>query len=665
MQPDKHKLDLFDEFTLDLARGCLSRGGQMVHLRPLTYEVLKYLVENRGQLLSKDKLIAEVWQGRAVTDGALGKCIEELREALGTESRQYLRNVRGRGYILDLQPENVETHLVQTEQVEVVSVIVSEECDGITDSDERAQLNRFGLNLTNLTKQFADERTPERKLIATTAVKWKYKKQIVLACLGLLLVGAAVFAYFKYRTSPTKTINSIAVLPFENATGDSDKEYLSDGIGDSIIYNLSRLPALRVMSRNSVFRYKGRQVDLRTTAAELGVQAVLTGQLVQRGDELSIRVELVNASDNTQIWGEQYNRKLADIVSLESEIARDITRKLQARLSSAEERLLTRTSTRSAEAYELFLKGRYYSSKVTLEEIRKGIGFYQSAIDADPTYALAYAGLAEAYRSLAIAGWGVPSRDAYPQAKAAAMRAVEIDQNLPEARIALGWIAFSYDWDWNEAENEFKKVIAANPNNADAHRGYAHLCSILGRYDEAVAEGKRARELDPLALLTNALEGQFLFYAGRNDEAQARFEKTLELEPNFWIAHNGLGRVYINQGRYEEAIRELRKAISITSVNTEPITQLGYALAKSGRPEEARETLANLASLSPRLYVPAYSFAIIHQGLGEKEEALKYLEKSLAEREVQITFLKIDHRWDDMRSDARFLSLIERIGFTS
>jgi tetratricopeptide (TPR) repeat protein len=244
------------------------------------------------------------------------------------------------------------------------------------------------------------------------------------------------------------------------------------------------------------------------------------------------------------------------------------------------------------------------------------------------------------------------------------MKALEIDPNLPEARIALGWIAFSFDWDWNAAETEFKKAIELAPNNSEAHRGYAHLFSILGRSDEAIAEIRRARELDPLSLLTNALEGQFLFYAGRIDEARTRFHKTLEIDPDFWIAHIGLGRVYIFEGKYEEAIRELRKALSTAGrSSTEPITQLGYALARSGRQKEARQTLQELNSLSAKLYVPAYSFAMIHNGLGEKEEALRYLEKSLEEREVQITFIKIDRRWDDLGSEPRFVSLMHRVGF--
>ena len=664
MQPSE-RLNLFDGFVLDTARGCLVRSNQPVHLRPLAYEVLKYLVENRGRLISKDKLINDVWRGRAVTDGALGKCIEEIREALGPDSRQYLRNVRGRGYIFELPEEaqNFEITSLQAEQIDVLSVVVADESESLADT----QVNGDLLNVprashdVTLRRRFDDAALAQIDVPATLR-KSSYPRAVFLI-VALLVVAAAAFGYFRYVKSRTQPITSIAVLPFVNATGDANKEYLSDGIGESIINRLSQLPSLRVMSRSSVYRYKGRDIDVQTTGAELGVQAVLTGRVVQQGDELSIHVELVNAADDTQIWGEQYNRKFTDVVSLQTDIARDVSRKLHAKLSPAEAERLETKQTANPVAYELYLKGRYYHFKYTRPEIIKGIGFLQQSIDTDPTYALAYAGLAEAYRSLAIAGWGVPSYEAYPQAKAAARQALDIDPNLAEARIALGWIAFSYDWDWAAAESEFKRAIELSPNSSEAHRGYAHLFSILQRHDEALAEIKRARELDPLSLLTNSLEGQFLLYSGRYDEATVRFQKVLEMDPTFWIARNGIARVYIARGRYDEAISELRKITTTAVTSNEPLTQLGFALAKSGKQNEAREIIEQLRSISKEFYVPAYSFAMIHNGLGENEEALKYLEKSVDEREVQITFVKIDKRWDDLRSDPRFQRLLQRVGF--
>jgi TolB-like protein/Tfp pilus assembly protein PilF len=492
--------------------------------------------------------------------------------------------------------------------------------------------------------------------------EFKRHKRASLIILMTILSALAIGSYFYYSKTTNRTINSIAVLPLVNSSGDPDVEYLSDGISESLINSLSRLSALRVMARSTVFRYKGREADPQKVGQELGVDAVLTGRVVQRGDTLVVQADLVNVADGTQFWGEQYNRKLADLLSLQREIARDVSQKLRAQLAKTDELKLAKDYTANVEAYQLYLKGRYHFFKSTKLEIRKSITFYQQAIDADPTYALAYAGMADAYRTLPFAGY-VRSKEAFPQAKAAASQALELNENLPEGHIILGWIGFCFDWDWSAAERELKKAIELSPNNADAHRAYAHLLSSLGRHDEGIMEIKRARELDPLTLITNALEGQFLFYAGRHDEAISRLKETLEIDPNYWIAHNNLGRVYIYQGRYEEAIAELYRAKELSGGSTEPVTQLGYALAKSGKREQAQATLEELRLLAAENYVPEYSFAMIYNGLGQKEEALSRLEKSFQEREVNITFIKIDTRWDELRSEPRFQDLLRGVGF--
>jgi len=671
---NNEKVTLFKGFTLDLARGCVLQADRPVHLRPQSYEVLKYLVENKGRLISKDKLIEEVWQGRAVTDGSLGKCIEEVREALGPDSRQHVRNVRGRGYIFDPKVhESDEMLVLRSEEIDVISVGIEDDEDGSVISVVDNGLQQ-SLNAANLAKPFAAGPSTEliregrrEQLVARSAerkqpVTVNRFKHIALIVLPSLIIAAAIIGYFKYAAPRSAIINSIAVMPFTNASGDPNMEYLSDGIGDSISNSLSQLTGLRVMSRNSVYRFKGRETEVGTLSRELNVEAVLTGRLALSGNDLLISIELINGADNRLIWGQRYNRKLTDLGALQNEIARDVSGELRKQLLPADERKLAKNHT-NTEAYELYLKGRYHYFKLTLPEIRQGISFYQQAIAADPAYALPYAGLAEAYRTLAIAGWGEASKDVFPQAKAAATRALEIDPDLAEAHVALGWIRFSFDWDWDAAENEFRKAIELSPNSSDAHRGYAHLFSILGRGDEAIAEGRRARELDPLSLITNALEGQFLFYAGHDEEAIVRLQKSLEIEPKFWIAHNVLGRVYTEQGRYEEAIGEFRKAIEFAGGANEPIAQLGYALAKSGRREAAQETLEELKISATKNYVPAYNFAVICNGLGDKEQALKYLEKSFQDREVQITFIKIDTRWNDLHDDLHFQTLVRRVGF--
>jgi eukaryotic-like serine/threonine-protein kinase len=489
----------------------------------------------------------------------------------------------------------------------------------------------------------------------------KRHRRAALLTLLVFLTAATAGAYLYFSAGNKEAINTLAVLPLTNVNAHPDTEYLSDGLTESIINSLSQLPALRVMSRNSVFRYKGREADAQAAGRDLNVQAVLMGQVVQRGEELSISVELVNAVDNTHIWGERYDRKMTDLVTLRNDIARDISRKLRTRLSGVEEQRLTKNNTANVEAYQLYLKGRHHFFKRTPPEIRKAIGFYQQAIDADPTYALAYTGLADAYRTLPILSY-VSSKEGFPQAKAAAKRALEIDGNLAEAHVVLGWVGFNFDWDWRAAESELKTAIELSPNNSEAHLAYAHLLSIVGRHAEAIAEAKLARELDPLLPLNHALEGQFLFYAGRYDEAIARLQSTLQIDPNFWIAQNILGRVYIQRGMFPEAIAALSKARALSFDSIEPNTQLGYALAKSGEREQARAILEKLNSMAAGNYVPAYSLAMIYNGLGERDKALEYLEKSVQEREVQVTFIKIDNRWDDLRADPRFQNVMRRVG---
>jgi serine/threonine protein kinase/Flp pilus assembly protein TadD len=495
----------------------------------------------------------------------------------------------------------------------------------------------------------------------------KHHKRLAVTVLIALLVCSIGFGYYSLSAKKS-TLNaggkkSIAVLPFGNASQDPNAEYLSDGITESIINNLSQLSDLRVMSRSSAFRFKNNQTDTKNVASELGVESLVTGDIKQIGDQLIINVRLIDARDDSQIWGNQYLKTSADIIAAQDEIVRSVVQNLRLKLSYSEQ-LPSKNYTENAKAYELYLRGRYHYFKVTESESRQAIGFYQQAIDVDPNYALAYAGIADAYRTLSISG-SMPSREAMPQAKAAARKALEIDENLAEAHIALGWVGLLYDWEWRTAEDELKKAIELAPNNSEAHIAYANLLSHLGRHDEAVPEGKRARELDPLSLFANALEGHFLFFAGRNDEAIARLQKTLELEPDFWLAHAVLVRVYDYQKRYPEAIAEAQKAKEFSGGDFYTVMELGYELAKSGNHEQAKKVLAELKSLAAQKYIPTYGFALVYNGLGEREEALKYLEKSFQARESLLLFINIDPRWDRLRSDPRFQDLLRRVGFTA
>ncbi len=513
-------------------------------------------------------------------------------------------------------------------------------------------------------KAITDSTAQSQTSESFAADNFKNQKSIFTVGLLIFLLAAVGFGYYflsaKKSASSADGKKSLAVLPFVNASQDPNAEYLSDGITESVINNLSQIANLKVMSRNSAFRFKNNQTDTRNIASQLDVETVVTGDIKQIGDKFVINVRLIDGGDDSQIWGSQYVKTSGDVIAAQNEIAQAIARNLRLKLTGDEQRQISKNYTENAAAYELYLRGRFHYFKITQPEIRKAIAFYEQAIELDPNYALAYAGMADAYRTLPIA-YGASSKDGMPQAKAAAEKALEIDAQLAEARVVLGWVDFMFDWDWSAAESELKQAIELAPNNADAHRVYAHLLSNTARHAEALTEIRRARELDPLSLITNALEGQFLFYAGRDAEAFDRYQKTLEIEPNFWIAHNGLARIYIRQKRFAEAVAALDKAIELSGGSTEPQTQLGYVLAKSGNREGANATLEELKTLAKENYVPAYSFAMIYNGLGEREEVLNYLEKSFQEREVQMSFVKIDTRWDNLRNEPRFVEIIKRM----
>jgi tetratricopeptide (TPR) repeat protein len=370
----------------------------------------------------------------------------------------------------------------------------------------------------------------------------------------------------------------------------------------------------------------------------------------------------VDARDNSHLWGGQYSRKLTDLLALRNEITRDVSRKLRARLSGADEQRLARNYTEDVEAYQLYLRGRYHLMKNTRPEIQTSISYFRQAIEVDPSYALAYAGLADAYRVLPLSGEMSPT-EFVPQAKAAARKAVEIDDRLAEAQAVIGLVSFWFDWDWEAAENQFKRALELDPNSADAHAGYATLLSYTGRHAEAIDEIKRARELDPLNLRTSAIEGITLINAGRVDEGLERLQKALELEPNYWFAQQYAARAYIEKGMFSEAIAEARKAKEFAGVPTRPTAYLGYALAKSGRRAEARAEVEELLKLSQQHYVSPYSIAVIYSGLGERDETLAWLERGYQQRDPRMVFLKTDAMWNDLRGDPRFQDLMRRIHF--
>lgn len=466
------------------------------------------------------------------------------------------------------------------------------------------------------------------------------------------------------RSRSRKAIDSLAILPLVNASGDPDAEYLSDGITESIINTLSQLPKLRVMARSTVFRYKGGEVDPQVVGRELGVRAVLTGRVLQRGDLLIIKAEMADAGDGSHLWGEQYSRKLSDIFTIEEEISREISEKLRLKLSGAEKKQLAKRYTENGEAYQLYLKGRFHWNKRTEEALKKGIDYFKQAIESDPAYALAYAGLADSYNILASYS-AVAPKDAFPLAKAAASRALELDSELAEGHTSLAFAKFGYDWKWTESEREFRRALKLNPGYAMAHNWFGVTVVAQGRFDEAFDQINRALELDPLSLPINTNAGWLLHLARRYDEAIEQYLRTIELDEGFGLAHRRLGQTYAQTQMYNEAVVEFRKAVKLSGEDVELLSARAHFYATLGETGKAKEVLELLEERSKNTYVPAYLVARVHLGFGDNDRVFEWLNKACDERYGYLAYLNVDPMFDSVRSDARFADLVRRVGLTS
>jgi eukaryotic-like serine/threonine-protein kinase len=480
----------------------------------------------------------------------------------------------------------------------------------------------------------------------------------VLALIALLVTGI----YLRSRKA-SAAVDSIAVLPFNNVGADPNTEYLSDGVTESLIDNLSQLPHLTVMSRNSVLRYRGREIDAQAAGHELRVQAVLVGRIVQRGNDLSIDAELVNVGNNSHIWGATYNRKLADLLAIQQEITKDISDELRRQLSGEDEKQLATRQTTNPEAYQLYLKGRYFADKLTKEGLNKGIEYFHQAIEVDPNYALAYEGLSYAYYNSN--DFFLTPQESMPKARAAAAKALQRDDTLAEAHADMGMILFWYDYDWNAADRELRRAIELKPNSADAHADYGWELTLAGRVNEGVAESKRAVELDPLSVEVNETAGQNLYFAHQYDQAIEQLSKTLEMDPNYWVARMFLGAAYEAKGDLARAVAECKKARDAEPSIPWPLAELGHAYALAGRRGDAENVLRELERWSKRSYVPAYNFAEVYIGLGDKDQALAMLEKAYADRSMALTFVTADQEFDSLHSDPRFRDLVRHIGLSS
>ena len=495
------------------------------------------------------------------------------------------------------------------------------------------------------------------------ATFWTTPRKIAaFAIAAVLIVALSFLAFQAYRPAESDTgIQSLAVLPFAN--NNPDNEYLSDGITESLIENLSRLPNLKVKSRSTVFHYKGRETDPKKIGRELGVHALLSGSVKQAGDDLSVSVELIDVRDDSHIWGETYGRKVSEVVALPQQISRDVSQRLSSRAGSMDHSQLDRSYSPDSEAYRLYLQGRYNWNKRTVEGLRKGIDFFGQAIMRDQDYGLAYAGLADCYLLLNV--YNVTSAaDSYPKAEAASKKALSINESLAEAHTSLAFVTYRYHLRWAEAEQHFKKAIALNPNYATAHQWYGSYLAALGRLNESVVQAKTAHELEPFSLTIYSDYIRSLYYAGRLEEAKTEASKMLEMDPNFGRAHYELGLILEEEGKPEEAIAEFRTALKSLPDNVAALTALGHAQGLAGKKADAEKVIARLQELSKQQYVSPYQIAVVYAGLDERKLALDWLEKSHAERFNWLPFIQVDPVFKNLRSEARFEELSKSLGLS-
>jgi len=489
------------------------------------------------------------------------------------------------------------------------------------------------------------------------------RRWLLYAALAAVLVAIAGTSAYLYLGRGGERIDSIAVLPFVNVGGDPNTEYLSDGIPESLINSLTQLPNLRVVPRSMTFRYKGKEVDAQKIGKDLNVRSILMGRVVQRGDSLNVQTELVDVLKVSQLWGAQYNRKLADILTVQEEITTEISDKLRLRLTGANQKLQPKRYTENTEAYQLYLKGRYYWNHRTEEGYKRAIQYFNQAIEVDPGFAFAYVGLADCYNNLGSFTYLAP-RDAFLQAKAAAIKALKLDEHFAEAHNSLAFAATVYDWNWQEAEKGYKRAIALNPNYATAHGWYGLYLDSMGRFEESLLEHNRARELEPLSIYINTNIGIDYFLARQHEQAAEQMTATLEMDPNSAYAHWVLGLVYLQKPTLGDAIAEFQRAVALEGGSPRYITSLGVAYATVGKRREASKILGDLQELSKRKYVPPTSRALILAGMGgKKDEALEALERGYGDRCWNMYLLKVSPSFDPLRSDPRFQALLRRMNF--
>src|SRR5207302_4750783 len=607
----------------------LRKQGMRVRLEGQPIAILKWLLGRPGELFTREELQKELWAADTFVDfeHGLNAAVKRLRAALNDSADQprYIETLARRGY-------------------------------------------RF---IAPVTVAGAESEVVAPALAPTPAVAQPPlapgRRSLWLVAIAVCAVAFVAWGWrlWRHRTAvpPVSAIRSLAVLPLENLSGDTSQEYFADGMTEELIGRLSNIHGLRVISRTSAMQFKLTHLSVPEIAKTLGVDAIVEGSVVREGSRIRVHAQLIRGATDEHIWSEEYQREYRGILVLQEEVARSIAERTKISLTRQEQEDLATTQAVDPEAHEDYLKGRYYFNQRTEDALNRSIVYFQQALARDPNYALAYCGLADAYAMLGFRG-GFPSKDTLSRAKAAALKAIELDDTLAEAHASLAFIAETHEWDWARAEREYKRALELAPGDARAHHWYAGYLTYVGRIQDGIAEEKRARDLDPLSLpVNNALAGRLLV-AGRLSEAQDQVQKTLELDSHFAPAHQTLGWAYLNLGKHQEAITEFHLAVELSGTDDmDRMLDLGFAYAVTGKQSEARKILIQLKQLHEPGLVPSGSIAILYGALGELDEAFAWLNRAYQERDPELTYLKVPgRRFEPLRHDPRFHEIVRRVG---
>jgi TolB-like protein/DNA-binding winged helix-turn-helix (wHTH) protein len=687
MGADQTFLYEFGEFTLDPAERRLMLGGKVVPLTPKALELLCVLVEESGRLLEKTYLMERLWTDAYVEEGNLADNISKIRQALGDSRKEprFIETVSGRGYRFIAKVTKTDAAVGRSVGLrsEDASLVENNRTTQIDQSDEAALKSRRNRNPAFFQASAADfmsAREPgTSKRVRFTGHGRPHSKagaglwpSITLTrtfAISLFVVASSIGLFFylwSFRgTGPSAdTGRSIAVLPFKPLVASDRDEALELGMSDTLISGLSRLRQITVRPISSVRRYTDLEQDARLAGRELGVETVLDGNIQRTGERIRISARLLRVADGSTLWAETFDEKFTDIFEVQDSISEKIIGALAVRLTGDERHDLAKRYTADTAAYQLYIKGRFYWSKLSPDDLLKSIDFYQQAIEIDPNYALAYAGLADSYNLLGSYGvW--PLKESHPKAHAAAEKALELDSELAEAHISLAAVIADYYWDWAEAEAHFKRGIELNPNYPVARTWHSQHLARMGRLDESIEEARRAQILEPLSSSANSHVGLALYRARRYEEAVAELQKALEFDPKAMDAHIFLGFVYVQQQKSTEAIEEFQSAVEISNGNPSMMALLAYGHAASGDREKALAILKEFGADAEQRAVSVFETAMIHIALGENDLAFHWLEKALAEKAWQIGFLRVEPIFDPLRSDPRFDDLMRRANLAS